>query len=83
MHRKACGFIDDHQFTVVVDNAALDSLRPTIWNTPSLFPSGNRYWRYSNDITGIQFAFGLGSTLVDTNFPRPDRFVDSCFRDTT
>jgi hypothetical protein len=83
MNRKACGFINDHQSAVVVDNAAFDSLRPTIWNTPSLFPSGNRDWGYSNDITGVQFAFGLGSTLVDTNLPRPDRFVDSCFRDAT
>ena len=38
MHRKACGFIDYHQVAVVVNDAAVDSLRPTIWNTSPLFP---------------------------------------------
>ena len=38
MHRKACGFIDHHQFAVVVNDAAVDSLRPAIWNMSPLFP---------------------------------------------
>ena len=83
MHRKACGFIDYHELVVVVNDATVDSLRPTIWNTFTLFPFGDRDGRYSNDITSIQFAFRLGSSLIDANLPRPDRFVDSCFRDAT
>ena len=37
MHRKACGFIDYHQLSIVVNDSAVDSLRPAIWNTSLLF----------------------------------------------
>jgi hypothetical protein len=77
MNRKACGFIDHHQIVVAVNDAALDSLGPTIGNCPNVIARGNRNRRYSNNVTRFQFMFGLGSPLVNTNFTRPDSFVDA------
>ena len=60
MHRKACGFIDYHQLAVVVNDAAVDSLRPAIWNTSPLFP-------WATEMGGIRMTspvFNLRSGLA-------------------
>jgi hypothetical protein len=77
MHSKPRGFIDNHQVFVIVNDAAIYPLRPTIGNTRVFFAGCHRDWGHPNNVTHMQFALRLYTSLVHANFTCPDGFVYS------